>query len=562
MRTRVLAVAALACWAAGALIPAADAGQAAEAPAKAGTRGADAREELLTLRAGLAAQRALGRPAGWAAELNFAATHKAEPELAAEVMFDVALSQRENDRGTGAKTLETLLETFPTAQPWAMLATYELARAMSDRTANQPRAIELYEKFLKLPKTDPVRRAEATIALARLCQAASKHAQALVGYRAFLEQFPDRPRQCAEAMAAIGLVLIEQKQPKEAQALYERLAKECPWDAEQRRGLLLAIAQALRTAEDYEAAVPAYEKLLQELPKADPRRPQAFTGLAMLYIQKNESAKAAEIYRRMATDRVLGPAYRATAYRQLFDLQRRVGEHAGVIRLAYDLIAAQPSTILQSGNVLGELVDALVNEGREDDALAMAKAQVRLAYLAAATSAYSSGSGSGPAGVSQDAIFAVVRALKAKEGSLRTASRFIAFLEHGPEGPDGILGTADDLKDPTADYQLPADAERDKAFAAAAQRFVGEPYELAFLYLCWDKPNDALRALRRYYLECGEAGKLQRAASLLAQAMRAMGRPEAEVDAFFDFQNLGPNGKDGKPKTKDDLKDPILALPK
>ncbi|MBM4037880.1 MAG: tetratricopeptide repeat protein [Planctomycetes bacterium] len=543
------------------LLPCALPAPAADAPAPAPK--ASAREELLALRASLAAQRSHGRAGGWAAELNFAAAHKNEPELAAEVMYDVALAQRESERLTGTKTLEALLEAFPTTQPWAALATYELARACADRSTTQPKAIECYEKFLKMDLKDPVRRAEATIGLARLHQAAGKHAEALAGYRAFLAQFPDRPRQCAEALGAIGLVLIEQKQPKEAFTCYERLAKEYPWEVEQRRGLLLAIAQALRTAEDSEAAVPAYEKLLQELPKADQRRPQAFMGLAMLYIQKGDTVKAADIYRRMATDRVLGPSYRASAYRQLFDLQRRVGESAGVIRLAYDIIAAQPSAILQSGNVMGELVDALVNEGRVDEALAMAKAQFRLAYLGAATAPPSSGSGStGWAAVSQDAIFAVVRALKAKEGSLRVASQFITFVENGPEGPDGKAGTADDIADPTAGYALPPDPERDKAFAAAAQRFVADPHELGFLYLCWDRPNDALRAFRRYYLDCGEAAKLQRAAALLAHAMRALGRPEAEVDAFFDFQNLGPNGKDGKPGTKDDLKDPILALPK
>ncbi|HUT35939.1 MAG TPA: tetratricopeptide repeat protein [Planctomycetota bacterium] len=520
---------------------------------------ASAREELLALRASLAAQRALGRASGWAAELKFAVAHKNEPELAAEAMFDVALSQRESDRATTAKTLETLLETFPTTQPWAALATYELARACADRSAGQPKAIECYEKFLKMNLPDPVRRAEAAIALPRLYQAASKHAQALAGYRAFLAQFPDRPRQCAEALAAMGLVLIEQKEPKEAYALYERLTKDYPWNAEQRRNLLLAIAQAFRTAEDHESAVAAYEKLLQELPKGDQRVPQAYMGLAMLYIQKGATSKAADIYRRMAGDRVLGSSYRVSAYRQLFDLQRRVGEQAGVIRLAYDIIAAQPSAVLQSGNILGELVDALVSEGRVDEALAMARAQFRLAYLA---SAAHGSSGSGYASVTQDAIFAVVRALKAKEGSLRAASRFIAFVESGPEGPDGKLGTPDDVPDPTAGYKLPADAERDKTFAAAAARFIGEPYELGFLYLCWDRPGDALRAFRRYYLECGEAGKLQRAAAVLAQALRALGRPEAEVDAFFGFQNLGPNGTDGKPNTKDDLKDPILALPK
>jgi|GEM_PF-2694388 len=526
------------------------------------------REELLALRASLAAQRTLGRASGLAAELNFAIAHKGEPDLAAEVLYDVALAQRENEPAAAAKTLETLLETFPAAQPWATQALYELGRALATRTATQPKAIECFEKYLASNPADPVRRADALLSVARLYQAASKHAEATARYRAFIEQFPDRARQCAEALAAIGVALVEQKQPKEAYAFYQQLLAQYPWEAESRRSLLLAIAQAFRTSEDHENAVAAYDKLLRELPPADQRRPQVYMGLGLLYIQKGESHKAAEVYRRVAADKALGYSYRTSAYRQLFDLQRKVGENAGVIRLAYEIIAAQPSATLHSSSVLGELVDALVAEGRVDEALAMAKAQWRLAYLAAGAYAASSGSSSsGTAGVAQDAIFAVVRALKAKEGSLRAASRFIAFVEHGPEGPDGILGNADDIADPTAGYPLPPDPERDKAFAAAAERFVSEPLELAFLYLCWDRPHDALRAFRRHYLEGGTTDlsggpRLPRAAALLAHAMRAVGRPEAEVEAFFDLQNLGPAGKDGKLNTKDDLKDPILALPK
>jgi tetratricopeptide (TPR) repeat protein len=517
-----------------------------------------ARDDLVALRASLAAQRMLGRASGWAAELKFAADHRSDPALAAEVLYDVAVSQRENDRSLAAKTLETLLETHPTVQPWAALATCELAQLYGERSATQPKAIELYGKFLKLNHPDPVRQAGASLGLARLCLAASKPDEAIARYREFIEQFPDRAKLCAEALGSMGLALVERKQPKEAYQAYLKLVKDYPWELEHRRNLLLAVAQAFRTSEDYEGAVAAYEKLLLELPRADARRAQAYMGLAMLHIQQKDNEKAVAVYRRMTADKALGAYYRASAYRQLFDLHRRANDNAGIIRLACELIAAQPSGV-QQGNILGELVDALVSEGRVDDALAMANAHYRITYLVSTTAPYGSGSGGSGAASSQEAIMAVVRALKAKEGSLRPANRFIAFVEHGPEGPDGVLGTADDLQDPMAAYRLPADPDRDKLFAAAAQRFVNEPHELGFLYICWDKPDEALRAFRRHYLEAGEPTKLQRAAALVAQAMRALGRPEADVDAFFDFQNFGPNGKDGKPKTADDLKDPILA---
>jgi len=518
-----------------------------------------AREELVALRARLAASRDLGRASGWAAELKFAAAHKADPDLAAEVVYDVALSQRERDRSVVTQTLEGLLEAYPKAQPWAALATYELARSYGDRSSSaQPKAIGLYEKFLKFDGADPVRRADALLSLAKLYQGAAKHEEAIASFRAFLAQFPDHAEQCAGALAAVGTSLVELKRPKEAVDVYAKLCSDYPWELEGRRTLLLAVAQAFRTGEDAEGGIAAYEKLLQDLPPADARRAQAYMGLAMLYLQQKDNEKGIATYRRMAADKPLGASYRASAYRQLFDLYRRGNDHAGIIRLAYELIAAQPSAAQQSGNLLGEVVDSLIAEGRVEEAMGMAKANWRLTCLGAAAA----GSGGGHWTASQDAVFTVVRALKAREGGLRSGNRFIAFVEYGAEGPDGTPGTADDVQDPTAGYRLPSDPERDRIFAAAAQRFIVDPLELGYLYLCWDKPDEALRAFRRYYLEASDPTRLQRAASLLAQALRALGRSEAEVDAFFDFQNYGPNGKDGKPKTADDLKDPILAAPK
>ena len=96
----------------------------------------------------------------------------------------------------------------------------------------------------------------------------------------------------------------------------------------------------------------------------------------------------------------------------------------------------------------------------------------------------------------------------------------------------------------------------------AERRFVNEPLRLGYLYLCWDKPARALMAFRRHYLAAGEGTSLTTAASLVARAMRALDMPEEKVQEFFDYQNYGPAGKDGKKGTNDDLADPILALKK
>jgi len=512
----------------------------AAAAAWAGT----ARDELLALRAKLAADKLTDRPSAWAAELKFAAAHRADPALAAEVMYDVAVAQARREPHASAKTFQDLVDAFPAARPYADLATYELAKLSSDRSLTRPKAIELFEKVLQLKNLDPVRRADALLSLGRLQLAASNNPQAIAHFKAFVEQFPDRTSQCAEALASMGNALVELKRPKEAYECYQKLAATYAWEVERRRNLLLAIGLAFRTSQDHEGAAAVYEKLLDELPKADSRRAQAYMGLAMLYAQQNSNEKAVEIYKRMATDRAVGASYQATASRQLFQLQRQANDNAGIIRLAQELIAAQPAGVLDSTNILGDLVDAFINEGRTDEALAMGRACFRLTLMAGANSS--------------EAVLSVVRAFKAREGSLRSANAYIAFVENGPEGPDGKLGTADDLKDPTAAVSLPAEPERDRLFGAAAKRFITEPLQLGYLYICWDKPDEALRAFRRYYLDTFETSKLQPAVAVLTRAMRALGRSEAEVDAFFDYQNYGPAGKDGRPKTADDLRDPLL----
>jgi TolA-binding protein len=532
---------------------------------------ASPRDQLAALRAKLAASRQRGRSSGWAAELKFAAAQSKTPELAAEVIYEVARSQAARDASEAAKTLGTLLKNHPKVEPWASLATYDLAAAYAESSATRQKAIELYETFLKLDCPDPVRRANARLALGRLYKDASKPDKAIETLRAFLDQFPQHTKGCAEALATMGLALVERKQVKDAHVTYKKLSTEYPWELELRRTLLTAVAQGFRTSGEGEAAIAAYGKLLEELPASDSARSQIYTGLAMLHIQQKDTEKAIATYRRMAEDSGLSSTYRASAYRQLFDIYRRADDAAAIIRLAYQVIAAEPSRILESGNILGELVDALIGEGRVDEAIGMAKAYYRLTFL---MRTYSSSSSSYKyrTTTSQGAIFTVVRALKAKEGSLLSANKFIAYVEQGPEGPDGRLGTPDDIQDPTAAYRLPADAERDGIFTAAAKRFVTDPHRLGYLYICWDKPDEALLAFRRHYLTASESASaysssssrrassgLQSAASLLARAMRAVGRPEADVDAFFEFQNYGPDGKDGKPKTKDDLKDPIVA---
>lgn len=524
--------------------------------ASASALAATPREELLALRAKLAARRDLDRSSGWKALLGFADAHRNDPALAAEVIYDVAVSQRRHDRRNADAAFEKLLKDFPDAQPWAALGTLELAELKREQSTGRDAAIELYRAYLALEGQAAWRRVGARSGLAFTLGEAGEDDKALAEYRRLLDECADRPRRRAQTLAAIGALLVRLKRPQEAYQTYERLVAEHPWAREGQADLLMSIAQAYRAAGDNAGARAAYERLLRDDTGSDTRRTYAYRGLAMVLLQREDTEGAIAIYRRMAHDRRLTAAYRVQAYSQIFELLRKADDYQAMIGLAYELIAAHPSRVLASGyKVYEELVDALITQGRVEEALSIATAYYRLSQIGSPDSTRSTSNGYA---TTQQAILTVVRALKAREGGLRSANAFLTFVSHGPEGPDGKAGTKDDTPDPLATFRLPANDARDKLFAAAARRLRADPLQLGYLYICWDKPTEALRAFRIAYLQARSATGLQAAATRLARAMRALGCAEAEVDAFFGFQNYGPNGPDGKPNTNDDLKDPIL----
>ena len=515
-------------------------------------------DELVALRQRLARSRELNHESGFRAEVAFAVAHKAEKELSARTLYQVGTRQLYHERSPAQKTFQTLLELHPTVEPYASLGAYELARLLAERERSRSEAIKLYERFLARHPFDRVRRPVALLELARLNKETGKLDQAEQWCRGFLREFPTRVVGRDKCVALLAEVAIARKDLGIARQLVDALASQCPWATDLRHSLLLALAQAHRAAGDRKAALAIYEDLLKAPPPDTSSRIQLYSGLATLYAQEGDTNAAARVYRQMANDSTLSASYRSSAFRQLFALRRKEGDNAAIVRAAYEAIAADPSVAYQYADILGDLVDALVAMGRTDEALGMAKAYYRLSALGAAGSSYYSNS----ARYRYDAVYAVIRALKAKEGGLQSANAFIRLVEHGPEGPDGKLGTKDDLPDPLAAYPLPPNPERDRLFAQAERRFVNEPLRLGYLYLCWDKPARALMAFRRHYLAAGEGTSLTTAASLVARAMRALDMPEEKVQEFFDYQNYGPAGKDGKKGTNDDLADPILALKK
>jgi tetratricopeptide (TPR) repeat protein len=518
-------------------------------------RGATSEDRLHALRAKLAEQNQAGRPPGWKKEVQFAASLKNEPQLGARLLFDVAQAQMRQSARYAVPTLKQLLESFPDAQPWAGRAAYRLARLHEGSTAGRKQALKYYHLFLEAPDRGPARTARALVEVAELESEAGQHDEALERLRALLDRFPGYDKLRAEALERMGRIHVARKDIGAAGDAARRLAEEYPWAVQSRADLLYAIVQAHRGAEDHEATVDACERFLEAIRRHTYERQHIYAALGEAYRELDNPEAAEQTFRRMLDDPALDSDDRQRARQYLFAHYRRVDDHPAIIREAHRLIAMDPRTAAESDDLLRALVEALIKEGRTDEAMAMARADYQLARLA-----FDPREQRRRRTDADDAVFTVVRALKAKEGSLRSANAFINYIETGPAGPDGKMGTKDDRTNPAADTRLPPNEDRDRLFAEAEKRLAAEPLKRACLYVCWDKPAQALHAFRIHYLRTTGEDGVKNAANIVAQAMRALDRPEEEADAFFDFQNYGPNGKDGKPKTKDDLTDPILDL--
>ena len=142
------------------------------------------------------------------------------------------------------------------------------------------------------------------------------------------------------------------------------------------------------------------------------------------------------------------------------------------------------------------------------------------------------------------------------------ANQFIDYQRYGPAGPDGKAGTADDLVNPLDECGYPADSERHQAFAAAFPTLGNDAdaaHHRATLCLYIGQPRAALY----YFMEAfrrGQGNKFQdRGIALVVNGLRAAQGHSLGLTEAVTYVVYGPNGKDGKPGTADDLPDPFQA---
>jgi len=235
----------------------------------------------------------------------------------------------------------------------------------------------------------------------------------------------------------------------------------------------------------------------------------------------------------------------------------RLGRTGELVALLTRAMLAEPLDETTALACSAAIVELRLREGRFDDALAAAYG----AYAANGFASYVTAQSFGRA------VDLVTDALRARDGHLVSGNSFRLLQAHGPAGPDRKAGTPDDVPNPLASLAPKPDPERDKLFEAAIAHWAKKPKSVAahraraWVYLLWGKPKNALAEFKRAFALCSlETTELTRAAQDIALGLKALHATPIGMEAFADFQRYGPNGPDGKPKTPDDLKDPLEGL--
>jgi len=140
------------------------------------------------------------------------------------------------------------------------------------------------------------------------------------------------------------------------------------------------------------------------------------------------------------------------------------------------------------------------------------------------------------------------------------ANQFIKFQLYGPAGPDGKNGTLDDLTNPLDDIGYPADAQRQQTFTAAFPTLGNDAaaaYHRAVLCLYVGQPRPALYYFMDAFRHC-QSNKFQAyGIAVVVNGLRSVQGHSIGLNNAVSYVLYGPNGKDGKPGTGDDLTDPF-----
>jgi tetratricopeptide (TPR) repeat protein len=324
---------------------------------------------------------------------------------------------------------------------------------------------------------------------------------------------------------------------------------------------------------------------------------QAYHGLAGLYSEAGDRARAVGVFKELLRDKRFRDDHTALARTHLFmgHTLWDAGEHekaaaeylivigdlphgAGSSDIALGSIRTTVVPAFQQAGVLDAQTDAILLGLRRglphahlyspinSDRLQEAIVEVMLQAGRAADALYEAKIGADVASSPETlraALLHLEQATKAADANISRYSLYLDYRRSGPLGPDGKRGTDDDVADPYADVSLPDPKRRDETFAQlmknAPPGWSGHMHR-STMYRFWGRPELALdEAMKGYLASPVDPGSLQTAgAQVIAVLYQLSGNADVGKD-FVEFQKWGPAGKDGKAGTEDDLTDPVAV---
>lgn len=492
--------------------------------------------------------------------------HTAQKGLHRKALARLAWSYYKSQKyAEAAKTFEKLLQCADEKKSRIPQRLYYLAVCQAN-SAQHDAAIETYRKVLQ----EHPNHSYAIHSLKNLASAYSTKGdadQSVQRYTEFLEKYPERRTDCASAQLSIGYALRRAQRYDEALPALNRARREYPEVRATCASALIEVAYChqYRTPPDLESALAAYDELIDEYREQSYYRLRALHQMGAMLggAKRHDECRVAHEKLlseypepdRNASGSRYSTAYYCRYYRRLalgalassYVSEERWDEAA----LAHQRIICQypheRSTALAAQR---GIVDALTKAGRPKDALAAAKI-----YFGACDT--------DPSSLVQ-AMNLVADAFKTLEQDDRQADEFLMFQRCGPYGPDGKEGTNDDLSNPLERVSATVSEGAAKRFEAAVKACADDAVgrrDRGYLYLFWGKPKLALKEFATELAICEvDESALDQAANDLFVALKALRGFRPSDDDLHQFLKHGPAGPDGKPGTKDDLRNPLEAV--
>ncbi|MHC5053400.1 MAG: PA14 domain-containing protein [Planctomycetota bacterium] len=425
------------------------------------------------------------------------------------IMLDVRW--RQGKRDMISETASRLQELFPDRTDAGRVAHFWWSDHLRESRRYVEALVKLREYVARAPEDKPGS-ADARIKIAEVLRRIGKHAEAVVEAEASAALVPDDGKRVSEALRYVIHATWDNRDMPGCLEAIERIREEryirhC--NDGYRRSFQHRRAEALERLGRYDEAREALN-VLARTDRDARRRSEWALRAARTCMHQERWAEAAEAFERVIVEHPGVNDRWDEAQKGIVEALRAKGDHRGALRAARICL------------------DAARDRGQ-------AGHYTRL----------------------------VAGLLAAVDDNVKRANAFLDYQHHGPEGPDGERGTADDLRDPLRDVGYPDRGEREKAFAGARAE-AGDGWEasrhraLTFIYA--GRPEDALPYFVDAFRRTTERDLWKPASDMIVIGVRAARGHAAGVEQALRFVAHGPAGPDGRPGTPDDIPDPVAPL--